>query len=153
MNFNFISTTFLMISLFLITSNSFAQKKSLQKYNEGTTPKVKIFMANDTTTTLTKLKKNAENKIKVVIEGGIDKVKSEVYVTSKNASIHKVPHTKYEYVIIPQDENCEIIVDIKLHENFLAFKEKEVKGKKVRELEKDYIPKTYMLAYETIPTY
>jgi hypothetical protein len=131
-----------------------AQKKS-KKCNEGCAPKVAIYSIDgDTAKILTHLYSEKSTKIKVVVEGGIENVKHTVFVTSKHAIIIKDTTTRDEYVIIPQrTEECEIIVDVKTYETYYSVKEVEQNGKMVKEIIKEYPPKTYMIGYEKYKVY
>lgn len=135
--------------LLLLQGLVVAQKKS-KKCNEGCAPKVAIYSLNsDTVKLLNTLYKDKENRIKVVLEGGIENVKHTVYVTSKNAIIKKDTTTKDEYLVIPQTtEECEIIVDVKTYEVYFSVRDVEQNGKVVKEIVKEYPPKTYMVGYE-----
>ena len=139
----------LSLSLFLIQGILFAQKKN-KKCNEGCAPKVALYsLEGDSVKLLTHLIKEQENRIKVVLEGGIENVKHTVFVTSKHAIIRKDTTTKDEYIVIPQTtEECEIIVDVKTFEPYFSVRDVEQNGKVVKEIVKEYPPKTYMVGYE-----
>jgi hypothetical protein len=133
----------------LVSVSSFGQTK--KGSNVGKTPKVSIYkVVKDSLAPLASFASNKETRIKVVLEGGMENVNHSLYVTSKNAVIKKDPSTKDEYLITPQDETCEIIVDVKTYEVYFSVIEKEVNGKKKKE-KKEYPPKTYMLGYEKYP--
>lgn len=135
------------VMLLLLPGAIMAQKKN-KKCNEGCAPKVSIFsIVGDSVKYANNLHKE-ENRIKVVLEGGIENIKHTVYVTSKNAIIKKDTSAKDEYLVIPQKDVCEIIVDVKTFETYYSIKETEVNGKKVKEILKEYPPKTYMVGYE-----
>ncbi|MBX9850545.1 MAG: hypothetical protein K2X86_02175 [Cytophagaceae bacterium] len=140
-----------LIALLLFLSLSFvgfAQKKN-KKCNEGCAPKVSLYIVKgDSLQLINYLDKEHENRIRVVVEGGIENVKHTVFVTSKNAIIRKDTATANEYLVIPQKEICEIIVDVKTFELYKSFREYEKDGKIVRELLREYPPKTYMVGYE-----
>lgn len=132
---------------FFMPGSIMAQKKN--RYNEGSAPKVKIYqVGKDSLMQLSYLPKDRGTRIKVVLEGGIENIKNTVFVTSKQAIITKDTSTKDEYVIVPQKESCEIIVDVKTFEIYYAVKETETNGKKRKEIVKEYPPKTYMVGYE-----
>lgn len=122
---------------------SVAQKKD-KNYNRGEAPKVKLFLVSgDSVSPLTTLPKNKESKIRVKLEGGMQNIKHEMYVTSKNASVKKDDKNPNDYLITPmKDEVCEIIVDVKTDEPYYHIKGKEVA--------KTYPPKTYMVGYERV---
>ncbi len=133
--------------LLILPLSVFAQKKN-KKCNEGCAPKVTLYcVTNDSVQFLTHLNHN-ENRIKVVLEGGIENVKHTVFVTSKNAIIKKDSLNNDEYIVIPQKEVCEIIVDVKTFEVYYSVRELNDGNKKVKEIIKEYPPKTYMVGYE-----
>jgi hypothetical protein len=136
-------------SILLMQGMVFAQKKN-KKCNEGCAPKVAIYsIGEDSVKLLTKLYKEKENRIKVVLEGGIENVKHKVFVTSKHAIIRKDTTTKDEYIVIPQStEECEIIVDVKTFEPFFSVRDVEKNGKIIKEIVREYPPKTYMVGYQ-----
>lgn len=140
------------ISLFLfllimLPGVSIAQKKN-KKCKEGCAPKVSIYeVTKDSVKLLNQLHKE-ENRIKVVLEGGIENVKNTVFVTSKQAIIKKDTATRDEYIVIPQKEMVEIIVDVKTYEVYYSVREVEDNGKRSKEILKEYPPKTYMVGYE-----
>lgn len=140
---------FLALSFILIQGVVFAQKKN-KKCTEGCAPKVAVYSVNgDSVKLLTLLYKEKENRIRVVLEGGIENVKHTVFVTSKHAIIKKDTTTKDEYIVIPQaTEECEIIVDVKTYETFFSVKDVQQNGKIVKEIVREYPPKTYMVGYE-----
>ncbi len=133
--------------LLILPLSVFAQKKN-KKCNEGCAPKVTLYcVTNDSVQFLTHLNHN-ENRIKVVLEGGIENVKHTVFVTSKNAIIKKDSLNNDEYIVIPQKEVCEIIVDVKTFEVYYSVRELNDGNKKVKEIIKEYPPKTYMVGYQ-----
>ena len=140
---------FLALAFLLIQGVVFAQKKN-KKCNEGCAPKVALYSVNgDSLKLLTQLNKEKENRIRVVLEGGIENVKHTVYVTSKNAIIVKDTATKDEYIVIPQaTEECEIIVDVKTYETFFSVRDIQKNGKIIKEIVREYPPKKYMVGYE-----
>ncbi|MFL5729708.1 MAG: hypothetical protein ACJ75J_09515 [Cytophagaceae bacterium] len=122
-----------------------------QKIKEGSTPVVKVYLVQgDSAVKATYLKKNTDNRIRVVVEGGIEQTKHLVVVTSKDASVKSVPDVKNEFLIKPEtDAPCEIIVDLKTFEPYHDVKITNLEGgKKVKHLVKKYPPKTYMIGYE-----
>lgn len=139
----------LSLSLLLINGVVIAQKKN-KKCNEGCAPQVSIYsLEGDTVKLLTHLYKEKENRVKVALEGGIENVKHTVFVTSKHAIITKDTTTKDEYIVIPQTtEECEIIVDVKTFEPYFSVRDVEQNGKIVKEVIKEYPPKTYMVGYQ-----
>jgi len=134
----------------LVSVSSFGQAK--KGSNVGKIPKVSIYkvVANDSLVPLTSFASNKESRIKVVLEGGMENVNHSLYVTSKTAVIKKVESSKDEYLVTPQEETCEIIVDVKTYDVYYSVTEKEVNGKKKKE-KKEFPPKTYMIGYEKYP--
>jgi hypothetical protein len=138
----------LVVLLIALPFMVFAQKKS-KKCNEGCAPMVKIYsVIGDSVKTINYLKKDKENRIKVNVEGGIENVKHVMTVTSKNAIVKADPLVKNEYLITPQNDFCEIIVDVKTFENYYYVSMVQVGDKKVKQVVKKYPPKTYMIGYE-----
>ena len=136
-----------LLLLAILPLTGIAQKKN-KKCNEGCAPKVSLYMVKGDSLQIINYLDKHENRIRVVVEGGIENVKHTVFVTSKNAIITKDTSTANEYLIIPQKEICEIIVDVKTFELYKSFREYEKDGKIVRELVREYPPKTYMVGYE-----
>jgi hypothetical protein len=133
------------LTLSVLTGCLSAEKKKKKFYYEGLAPKVNIkIITNDSLKSVDYLQKD-ENRIKVVVEGGIQNIKNNVFVTSKNAIIKKDSLVKDEYIVIPQKEYCEIIVDIETFE--LYFWVNKPKGKR-KKIVKEYPPKKYMIGYE-----
>lgn len=139
----------LILILLLFAGLPFAvAQKSNKKCKEGCAPKVSIYaVQGDSVNLLSYLQKDKETRIKVVLEGGIEKVKNTVYVTSKHAFVKKDTSTTNEYIVIPQNETCEIIVDVKTSEPYFSIKEIEKNGKKIKKTVA-FPPKTYMVGYE-----
>jgi hypothetical protein len=140
-------TLFLIVLIAFLPAALLAQKKN-KKCNEGCAPKVSIYSVVGDSVKYTTVLHKDENRIKVILEGGIENIKHTVFVTSKNAIIRKDSSSQDEYIVIPQKAICEIIVDVKTLETYYSIKETEVNGKKVKEILKEYPPKTYMVGYE-----
>lgn len=139
--------TIVILALTFISLNVFAQGKP----KEGSAPKANIYLVEgDSENLITHLKKNKENKIRVKLEGGIENVKHTMYVTSKHASIKPDPKVENQYIIIPKEENVEIIVDIKTEEDYIQVKMVDKNGKQKKEIVKTLTPKTYMVGYEKV---
>jgi hypothetical protein len=135
------------VILITLPLSVFAQKKN-KKYNEGDSPRIVIYKIAGDSAQLLKQLSSQKNRIKVVLEGGMENIKHTVFVTSKNAIIEQDSVNKNEYSLIPQQESCEIIVDVKTFEIYYAIKETDNGNKKVKEIIKEYPPKTYMIGYE-----
>jgi hypothetical protein len=138
------------IALFIfISSLSFAQKRP-SLCREGCAPYVNFFLVKgDSLLPVTYLDKNKPNKMRVVMDGGIEKVKHKVIITSKNAKVMKADNSSDDYWITPQTEICEMIVDIKTYEDYQeVIKVKGKDGKEAKEVVKTFPPKTYMVGYE-----
>ena len=128
---------------------SFSQTgKELKK--EDNSPKVSFWLVvGDSLVPLKYLNKDKETRIAVKVEGGIEKVKHEVTVTSKDATIKADPQKQGQYVVTPiHDRPCEIIVDIETFENYYGVQTQHREGKKPKKVTKTFPPKRYMLGYE-----
>jgi hypothetical protein len=122
-----------------------------QKIKEGSTPEVKIYLVQgDSATKASYLIKDQDNRIRIVVSGGIEQVKHIVIVTSKDAIVSPDLNVKNEFILRPETAGpCEIIVDVKTLENYNHVKIIETAGgKKMKQLVKKYPPKTYMIGYE-----
>ena len=116
---------------------------------EGCAPYVNFFLVKgDSLLPITYLQKNKANKVRIVLDGGIEKVKHKLIITSKNAKIVQIGTTD-DYMVTPQSDICELIVDARTYEDYQEVqKKKEKDGKEVKELIKTFPPKTYMVGYE-----
>lgn len=129
---------------------AFSQKKK-NKCNEGCAPNVSIYLvSNDSVQEISYLRRNTENRVMINLVGGIENVKHAVKVTSKNAIITPVPGAENEYLVTPQQDICEIIVDVKTFEDYYIVRREQVEGKEVKKVVDIYPPKTYMIGYERI---
>lgn len=139
------------ILLFLLPTVIFAQKKK-GKCNEGCAPSVSMFtLKGDSLLPLNFFIMDKENRIRIILEGGIENVKHTMFVTSKNAEVIPVSGKVGDFIVIPhKDEVCEIIVDVKTFENYYYVKTVEKDGKKVKEIVRTYHPRTYMVGFEKI---
>ncbi|MDF2456668.1 MAG: hypothetical protein K0R51_2661 [Cytophagaceae bacterium] len=138
------------IALFIfITSMSYAQKRpSLCK--EGCAPYVNFFLVKgDSLLPITYLQKNKPNKVRIVLDGGIEKVKHKLIITSKNAKITPIAGTDHDYWVTPQSDICELIVDARTYEEYQEVQKGKAKdGKETKEVIKTFPPRTYMVGYE-----
>jgi hypothetical protein len=91
---------------------------------------------------------NKPNEIRVVLDGGIEKVKHKVIITSKNAKVEKIKDSEHDYIITPQSAICEVIVDIKTYEDYQEVQQVKKDGQEKKEVIKTFPPKTYMVGYE-----
>ncbi len=138
------------ITLFLVISSiSFAQKRP-KLCREGCAPYVNFFLVKgDSLLPIAFLDLNKTNKVRVVLDGGIEKVKHTMVITSKNAKVTKIANTEHDYWVTPQAEICELIVDIKTFEDYQEVQKVKGKdGKESKEVIKTFTPKTYMVGYE-----
>jgi uncharacterized protein YkvS len=122
-----------------------------QKIKEGSTPLVKLYLLQgDTAVDIPYLRKNEDNRIRVVVGGGMEQVKHIIIVTSKDAAVKSIPDFKNEFIVRPETNNsCEIIVDVKTFESYQDVKMVDAGGgKKIKQIIKKYPPKTYMIGYE-----
>ena len=122
-----------------------------QKVKEGSTPVVKVYLLQgDSAVKVSYLRKNEDNRIRIVVGGGMEQVKHILTVTSKDAVVKAVPDVKNEFLVRPEtDSPCEIIVDIKTFENYQDVRMVESgTGKKIKQIVKKYPPKIYMIGYE-----
>jgi hypothetical protein len=143
MNGKLIAFAFLMLPVFAWAQNG--------KVKEGSTPQAEVYLLRgDSATKVFFLRKNEDNRIRIVVSGGIEKVKHIIIVTSKDAVVTADLSVKNEFIIRPEtDKPCEIIVDVKTFESYNQVKIVEVPGgKKMKQLVKKYPPKTYMIGYE-----
>jgi hypothetical protein len=139
--------TLFILALTLVSLNSFAQGRP----KEGAAPKATIYLIEGGSENLiTHLKRGKENKIRVKLEGGIEQVRHTLYVTSKHASVKPDPEAENQYIIIPREENVEIIVDVKTEENYNQVELVDNNGKQKKKLVKTLTPKTYMVGYESV---
>ncbi|HEY8400821.1 MAG TPA: hypothetical protein VIK89_06145 [Cytophagaceae bacterium] len=141
----------LLIFLILILPTlGFSQFKG-KKCKEGCAPAVSIYsIRNDTVQEIEYMFKDKPNHVMISLLGGIENVKHTLKVTSKNAIIQPVAGTRNEYMITPQDELCEIIVDVITYEDYLIVRRDTINGKSVKKVVDIYRPKTYMIGYERI---
>ena len=121
-----------------------------EKIKEGSIPQVQVYLVQgDSASKIMYLRKNEDNRIRVLVMGGIEQVRHIVVVTSKDAVVTADPRVKNEFIVRPEtDYLCEIIVDLKTFENYNHVKIIEAGGKKMKQLVKKYPPQTYMIAYE-----
>lgn len=140
----------LFVAVFIfISSLSYAQKRP-SLCREGCAPYVNFFLLKgDSLLPITYLEKNKPNKVRIVLDGGIEKVKHKLIITSKNAKIAQVPNTEHDYWVTPQSDICELIVDARTYEDYQEVqKKKGPDGKEIKEVIKTFPPKTYMVGYE-----
>jgi hypothetical protein len=143
MNSKLVTLFLLMLPLTLL-----AQKG---KVKEGSTPESQIYLVEgDSLKKIQYLIKNEDNRIRVVVSGGIEQVRHIVVVTSNDAVVISDPNVKNEFIVRPStDDPCEIIVDVKIFETYHHVKFVEVAGgKKMKQIVKKYPPRTYMLEYK-----
>ena len=140
--------TIILLSIF-ISSVSFAQKRP-KLCREGCAPYVNFFLVKgDSLLPITYLEKNKPNRVRIVMDGGIEKIKHKMVITSKNAKVAKIADSEIDYWVTPQSEICEMIVDIKTFEDYQEVqKVKGKEGKETKEVIKVFPPKTYMVGYE-----
>jgi hypothetical protein len=139
----------LFIALFVfISSMSYAQKKP-SLCREGCAPYVNFFLVKgDSLLPITYLEKNKPNRVRIVLDGGIEKVKHKLIITSKNAKVVQVGNTA-DYLVTPQSDICELIVDARTYEEYQEVQKSKTKeGKEKKEVVKTFPPKTYMVSYE-----
>ncbi|MBC7487120.1 MAG: hypothetical protein H7282_10260 [Cytophagaceae bacterium] len=137
------------IALFIfISSLSYAQKRP-SLCREGCAPYVNFFLVKgDSLLPITYLEKNKANKVRIVLDGGIEKVKHKLIITSKNAKITQIG-TSDDYWVTPQSNICELIVDARTYEDYQEVQKNKGKdGKETKEVIKTFPPKTYMVGYE-----
>src|ERR1700679_3792331 len=141
-----IKNNWLLLCLVLLPLSGFSQK--LKK--DDNHPKLTFWaVVGDSLTPLKHLTKDKENRIQIKVEGGIDNVKHEITVTSKDASIRSDPQGKNQELVMPIHEKpCEIIVDIETFENYYGVQTLHREGKKPKQVVKTFPPKRYMLGYE-----
>jgi len=144
-----INKKYLFLCLLLFPLLGFSQTgKKLKK--EDNSPKVSFWeVVGDSLTPLKYLNKDKETRIQVKVEGGIENVKHEITVTSKDLNIKADQQKKGQYLVTPiHDKPCEIIVDIETFENYYGVQTLHREGKKPKQIVKTFPPKRYMLGYE-----
>lgn len=138
----------LIVLLVSSMSISFAQKRPTL-CREGCAPYVNFFLIKgDSLLPISFLDKNKPNKVRVALDGGIEKVKHKMIITSKNAKVTKIEGTEHDYFIVPQSNVCEVIVDIKTYEDYQEVQKVKKDGQETKEVIKTFPPKTYMVGYE-----
>ena len=139
---------FLILLFISVSFISFAQKRP-QLCREGCAPYVNFFVVKgDSLLPVSFLEINKPNLIRVVLDGGIEKVKHKMIITSKNAKVKKINDTGHDYIITPQATICEVIVDIKTYEDYQEVQKVKKNGEETKEVIKNFSPKTYMVGYE-----
>jgi len=130
------------------TSICFAQKRPTL-CREGCAPYANFFLVRgDSLLPISYLEKNKTNTIRIALDGGIEKVKHKMIITSKNAKVVKIEGSEHDYLITPQSSICEVIVDIKTYEDYQEVQKVKKDGQETKEVIKTFPPKTYMVAYE-----
>lgn len=138
----------LIVLLVAISTSSFAQKRP-KLCREGCAPYVNFFMIKgDSLLPISTLQKNKPNKIRIALDGGIEKVQHKMIITSKNAKVVKVEGTENDFIITPQASICEVIVDVKTYEDYQEVQKVKKNGQETKEVIKTFPPKTYMVGYE-----
>ncbi|WP_018344680.1 hypothetical protein [Cytophaga aurantiaca] len=139
-----------LIYCFCLQIVCFAQDNKTLNFNEGGVPKVTFFMVKgDSLLPLTHLKHAETTVVFVKVSGGMEHVLYNQILSSKEAVIEKSKEERNIYYVTPIGEGvCELIVDVRLMENYYHV-ELEMHGKRVmKKIIQTYIPRTYMIGYE-----
>ena len=139
---------YLLLCFAILPLLGFSQQ--VKKLKDANSPKVTFWaVKGDSLTPLKYLNKEKENRIQVKVEGGIENVKHQVTVTSKDAVVKPDPQVKNQYLVTPiHQKPCEIIVDVETFENYYGKQSVNREGKKPKQVVKTYTPRTYMVGYE-----
>ncbi|MFN3404710.1 MAG: hypothetical protein ACK40G_11480 [Cytophagaceae bacterium] len=111
-------------------------------------PKVAFFTDHgDSLKPLQSMSRGKETLVKVELQGGMERVRHQLFLTSKNAKVVKNDEGINLFTVTPlNDEWVELIVDVKTQEDYFYVRND---GKK-KEIIKTYPPKTYMVGYEKV---
>lgn len=128
----------------------FAQVDQTLNYNEGGVPKATFYMMKgDSLLPLTHLKHGEATVVFIKVTGGMEHVLYNQVLSSKEAFIEKSKDERNVYYVTPIGEGvCELILDVKLMENYyhVVF---EKQGKRLaKKIVRTYTPRTYMIGYE-----
>lgn len=135
------------IVLFSITG--FSQSYTTLNNNEGGLPRAVYYIQEtDSLKPLKYLQKEIENKIIIKIVGGMEHVRYEQTVSSRQALIEKSEEENVYYITPITDDSCEIVVDINLFEEYYYVKLLSAGKRITKEVIQTYAPKRYMIAYE-----
>jgi hypothetical protein len=136
-------------SFFIAAHTLNAQNIDKRKCKKGCLPQANLFLVKGDSLVIPEyLELGKPNHMRFALDGGIEKVRHEMKVTSKNAIVTKVPGTTDEFIVTPQSKECEIIVDVRTFENYYLVQRVTVKGKEEKRVIRTYPPKTYMVGYE-----
>jgi len=139
---------YLLLCFIVFPLVGFSQKE--KKLKDDNTPKATFWaVQGDSLIPLHYLAKDKESRIQIKVHGGIESVKHEITVSSKDAVVKADPQVKNQYLITPVHQKpCEIIVDIETFENYYGTKTIHREGKKPKKKVIMYPPKRYMVGYE-----
>lgn len=128
---------------------SFSQIPANKIIIAGSAPKISIFeVEKEGVSKMLYLKKDRESRIRVLLEGGIENVRHQLIISSKQAVITCDSLIKNEYIVKPISDVCEIIVDIKTMEDYYVVKNVVKQDNTTERVMEKMPPKTYMLGYE-----
>jgi|GEM_PF-1726927 len=140
----------LSICCFCIQAVCFAQDNKTLNYNEGGIPTASFFvLEGDSLYPLKYLKSAQVNIIVVRIQGGMDHVIYNQVLSSRGAIVEKSGEDRNMYYVTPiGDDDCELIVDVKLMEIYYYVRFEQEGKKQVKKIIQTYTPRTYMIGYE-----
>jgi hypothetical protein len=145
----FIKFSFL-ISCYCFQLVCYGQDNKTLNFNEGGVPKATFYMLKgDSLLPLLHLKRAEATVIFIKVSGGMEHVLYNQILSSKEAIIEKSPDERNVYYVTPIGEGvCELIVDVRLMEDYYHV-EFEKQGKRVvKKIIRAYTPRTYMIGYE-----
>jgi hypothetical protein len=127
-----------------------AQTSIELKYNEGGAPKAHFFLLQgDSLIPLVHLHRAEVNVVVIRVEGGMDYVLYNQVLSSRDAIIDKSKEERNVYYITPlKEEHCELVVDVRLMENYYHVEIIKQGKRNVKKIIKEYTPRTYMIGYE-----
>jgi hypothetical protein len=140
----------LSICCFCIQAVCFAQDNQVLNYNEGGVPTASFFvLEGDSLYPLKYLKSAQVNTIIVKVQGGMDHVIYNQILSSREAIVEKSEEDRNMYYVTPiGDDDCELIVDVKLMEIYYYVRFEKEGKKQVKKIIQTYTPRTYMIGYE-----
>lgn len=148
-----ITTFFILVYCFQMQYSAYAQNDKLLNQNEGGIPKVAFYeLKGDSVLPLTSLKRAESTTVYVKVIEGLEHVLYNQLLSSNEAIVEKSADERNVYYVTPLGIGiCELILDIKLMEEYhqVAF---EKEGKRmVKKVIRIYTPRMYMIDYIKLP--